>query len=173
MKISQKYPYNPVAVELSKWLADAVADLSVDYPEIDFQTFLTEKAVISADTTELFRVISNIVQNSHHYAGRKDIIITVTLEIIDNRTQIIIRDNGPGIPEKYLPFIFDRFYQTDESRIRNSRGSGLGLSIAGMIINHHHGTIRAESPKQQGLSIIIILPLAADIGEHKNPEERK
>lgn len=168
-----KYPNKTVAVELSEWLADAVADLSVDYPEINFQTLLTEKAVISADPAELFRVISNIIQNSHRYAGRKDIIVTVSLEIIDNRTQIIISDNGIGISEKQLPFIFDRFYQADESHSRNSRGSGLGLAIASMIINQHQGTISAESPKGQGFSVIITLPLSTDIRGHQNLEDDK
>ena len=158
-----KYPFYPVSVELSEWLADAIADLSIDYPEIDFQTNLTEKALISADPAELFRVISNIVQNSHNYTGRKDIIITFTLKITDRQVQIIIQDNGSGVPIKQLPFIFDQFYQADESRSRNSRGSGLGLSIANMIVNQHKGSIRAESPRGKGLAVILTLPLISEM----------
>lgn len=157
-----KYPFNPVIVELSEWLSNAVADLSVDYPKIDFQTFLTEKSIISADPAELFRVIGNIVQNSYVHAGRKDIIMTVTLKRSDNMAQIICRDNGVGISTSKLPLIFDRFYQIDESRSQNPKGSGIGLSIAKMIINQHQGRIHADSPEGSGLTIIIDLPLVTD-----------
>ncbi len=167
-----KYPYNPVSVELSQWLENAVADLSGDYPEIEFQIFLTKQVMISADPAELFRVIGNIVQNSYLYADIKDIIITVTAKIIGNKVQIIIEDNGIGISAAKLSLIFDRFYQVDESRSHNPRGSGIGLSIAKMIIYQHTGQIYAESLKEKGLSIIIELPLMAD-GNKYNGEDLK
>ena len=163
-----KYPYNPVSIEISQWLGNAIADLSVDYPEINFQTFLEEKANISADPAELFRVISNIVQNSYVYAGRKDIIISVSAKIIDNKSQIIISDNGIGISETKLPLIFDRFYQADESRSKNPKGSGIGLSIAKMIIDQHKGQIQAVSNEGKGLSIILNIPL---LNQHNDPNK--
>lgn len=166
-----KYPYNPVSVELSQWMANAVADLSVDYPEINFQTFLKEKASISADPAELFRVISNIVQNSYIYAGRKDIVISVIVKITDNQSQIIISDNGIGVSEKKLPLIFDRFYQADESRSQNPKGSGIGLSIAKMIINQHRGQLQAVSQEGKGLSIIITIPLTDNQNDRNNSED--
>jgi histidine kinase len=167
----EKYPYDPVPIELSAWLANAVNDLSVDYPEICFQTSLVEKAVISADPTEMYRVISNIVQNSHHYAGIKNVVVTIGLRTIGKQAEIIITDNGNGIPEQQLPFIFNRFYQADDSRNQNSNGAGLGLSIAAMITSQHQGTIRAESPAGKGLSVIITLPIASELNRENNQED--
>ncbi len=168
---TDKYPYESVSMELSGWLADAVKDLSVDYSGMRFQSSLAESVRICADPPQLYRVLSNIVQNSYHYAGRKDITVTVKLRIIENKAEITIADNGRGIPEQRLPLIFQRFYRGDDSRNQNSGGSGLGLSIAGMIIIQHKGTIRAESPPGKGLSIIITLPLRSP--ENKTVENNR
>jgi len=64
-----------------------------------------------------------------------------------------IRDNGRGIKQEDLPYIFDRFYRTDPSRNRATGGSGLGLSIAKKIIEAHQGTIWAESEWGKGTTI--------------------
>jgi signal transduction histidine kinase len=71
-----------------------------------------------------------------------------------------IADNGPGISQSDLPFIFDRFYQGDKSRSRKSnKGSGLGLAIAKQIIDSYNGTIEIESRKKEGTKFIVKLPL--------------
>jgi signal transduction histidine kinase len=71
-----------------------------------------------------------------------------------------IADNGPGISQSDLPFIFDRFYQADKSRSRKSnKGSGLGLAIAKQIIDSYNGTIEIESRKKEGTKFIVKLPL--------------
>jgi signal transduction histidine kinase len=71
-----------------------------------------------------------------------------------------IADNGPGISQSDLPFIFDRFYQADKSRSRKSnKGSGLGLAIAKQIIDSYNGTIEIESSEKEGTKFIVKLPL--------------
>ncbi|MNY67801.1 Sensor protein kinase WalK [compost metagenome] len=82
--------------------------------------------------------------------GKIDIILreTKTSAIIE------IKDNGKGIPENKLPFIFERFYQVDPSR---KSGSGLGLAIAKQIIEGHDGKIWAKSAVGEGTGIMISL----------------
>ena len=75
--------------------------------------------------------------------------------------QIIVKviDQGIGISSKDLPYIFNRFYQSDNARIKNNdTGFGLGLSIAQNIIHLHHGSIKVKSILNHGTTFIISLP---------------
>ena len=76
------------------------------------------------------------------------------------QVEISVSDTGPGIPDEDLPRIFDRFYQTDKSRSRERRGSGLGLSIAREIIQAHRGTISTHSLPGKGSTFTVTLPAA-------------
>jgi two-component system phosphate regulon sensor histidine kinase PhoR len=65
---------------------------------------------------------------------------------------ISIKDNGPGISEKHLPRIFERFYRIDKSRTKLSGGTGLGLSIVKHIVQAHGSKIQVESKVDKGTS---------------------
>src|SRR5206468_12530933 len=56
-----------------------------------------------------------------------------------------VADEGPGIPEEHLPYIFDRFYKADTARAGASSGSGLGLSIVKAIAERHGGSVTVRS----------------------------
>ncbi|RCW57408.1 MULTISPECIES: sensor histidine kinase [Halanaerobium] len=87
--------------------------------------------------------------------------IEIKIDRVDsNNFYFSIADNGPGIPEEDLPFVFDRFYQADKSRTRkDNQGSGLGLAIAQQIVESYSGDIDVESETGKGTKFIIILPL--------------
>lgn len=72
---------------------------------------------------------------------------------------ITVADNGIGIAPEDLPYIFNRFYKSDKSRIREGGGAGLGLSIGKWIIEQHKGEIKVESILQQGTKIILSTPV--------------
>ena len=67
-------------------------------------------------------------------------------------------DDGPGIPEKSLPHLFERFYRVDKGRSAEKGGTGLGLSILKHIILLHGGVVRAESTVGEGTTIVFSLP---------------
>jgi signal transduction histidine kinase len=75
------------------------------------------------------------------------------------------KDNGKGIPEEALPYIFERFYRAEQSRNSSTGGSGLGLAIARQIIDGHGGFIWADSMAGEGTTIYIQLKRLMDKGE--------
>ena len=104
------------------------------------------------------QVITNIISNAIKYTpGGGKIDISCYGDF--SKAQIIVRDNGIGIPASDLPRIFERFYRVDKARSRQSGGTGLGLAIAKEIIERHEGTIEIESPNQKGTIVKITLPL--------------
>lgn len=117
----------------------------------------SNKVQIQLDQEKIQQCLLNIIGNAVKYTpegGR------VQVDLEENRDFIIInvKDNGIGIPEKDLPFIFDRFYRVDEARARKTGGTGLGLAISQQIIQLHQGSISVTSQLGKGTHVAITLP---------------
>ncbi len=113
---------------------------------------------IKGDEAKLEKVVINIVRNGIKYTeanGR----VRIWLEAEASEARVIVEDNGIGIPEADLPFIFERFYRVDKARSRAEGGSGLGLAIAKWIIDAHRGRIDVFSRVGKGTKFVIRLPL--------------
>lgn len=101
----------------------------------------------------IINVVSNAIQSIEE--ERKGVITVRTyLRREDQKVIVSISDNGPGIPEKVLPKIFDPFYTTKEV----GTGTGLGLSISKGIVEEHEGEIRVQTKQGEGTTFIISLP---------------
>jgi len=119
----------------------------------------SENLTIPADAQRTEQAIANLVSNALRYVpegGRVWIEITAD----ENAVHLSVNDNGKGIPEADLPFIFNRFWRKDKSRSRISGGTGLGLAIARQLVEAQDGTIHAENLPHGGLRIEILFPLA-------------
>ena len=82
----------------------------------------------------------------------------VTLQTLEGRCQVQLRDGGSGRSPEHLPFVFDRFYKLDRGRERS--GTGLGLAIAKAVVEAHGGEIAAASQGAgQGSTFTLGLPL--------------
>lgn len=113
-------------------------------------------AVIKGDKKELRRIFNNLIQNAVKYRSQEVSCIDIFLKQQGKQLVVVIKDDGPGVREKDIDFIFNSFYRSDESRAAPMKGNGLGLSIVKSIIEGHGGTIRAEN--ENGLKLIITFP---------------
>ncbi|HEY9678035.1 MAG TPA: HAMP domain-containing sensor histidine kinase [Drouetiella sp.] len=114
---------------------------------------------VEGSSEELSHVISNLLENAFRYTPEGG---TVALQAVSTNRQatITVSDTGIGIPEKSIPYIFDRFYRVDASRSRESGGVGLGLAIVKAMVQNHSGTIKVESNLGKGSRFVITLPLS-------------
>jgi signal transduction histidine kinase len=117
----------------------------------------TDKTVkIEVDQTLITRLFTNLIDNAIKYS-RKDGWIKVSLYKEKDFAKIIVEDNGIGIPNEDLPYIFDRLYRVDKARARE--GLGLGLFMVKWIIDLHKGHINTYSTPDRGTKFIISLPI--------------
>lgn len=121
---------------LAEWI------MKFEENKIDFHFDIPEKALyVNIDKNAYHRIINNLLANTikHSHANR----LIVQILAVQDEIQIAITDNGVGIEEKDVPFIFDRLYKCDTSRTENS--NGLGLAIAKELITALDGTIVVDS----------------------------
>jgi len=140
--------------EVTRDLLPAVTDkgleLSVDLPSESPRAFI--------DSDRMQQVLHNLLENAIRYTnpGGK---IRVSLASSPAEVRIDVSDNGIGIPEANLPFVFERFFRSDRARRAYPGGSGLGLSIVKWIIGAHKGRVEVKSRVGEGSTFSVVLPL--------------
>ncbi|MDR1131230.1 MAG: HAMP domain-containing protein [Oscillospiraceae bacterium] len=112
---------------------------------------------VNADKDRLNQVFANLLSNAIKYTPENG-KIHVSIRDMDKNGVVMIEDSGIGIPEKDLPFIFERFYRADKSRSRSTGGAGIGLTIVKSIVSAHGGTIMAGQGGGQGSRFTVTLP---------------
>lgn len=148
---------------------DAV-QLAADSKDIQLKVTLDPSARrVSGDAGRLQQIVWNLLSNAIKFTPAGG-CVRVQLERADSCAQIRVSDTGCGISPDFLPFIFDRFRQADGSSTRRHGGLGLGLAIVRHLIELHGGTVRADSPGEEGGSTFTIkLPLAPAHERAKSP----
>ncbi|OPX39940.1 MAG: hypothetical protein B1H11_01605 [Desulfobacteraceae bacterium 4484_190.1] len=116
---------------------------------------------IKANPHFLEQAVINLLDNAIKY-GEREQVITVAAEETDGQIEIRVKDQGPGIEERHLPRLFERFYRVDKARSRVRGGTGLGLAIVKHVARIHGGNVRVISKFGRGSTFIITLP-------HKKP----
>ncbi len=117
--------------------------------------------VVQCHKGQINQVIMNMLVNASHAMPESGGTITVKTSVKDGKLEIIIADDGSGIPEEVLPRIFDPFFTTKDV----GKGTGLGLSISHGIIVDHGGSIEVDSEPGQGTEFRIYLPLVEGTDE--------
>ena len=110
---------------------------------------------VHGDRTQLERVVRNLIDNAVRFAAHA---VHAELSRRGNTAQIIISDDGPGIPQPDRVRVFDRFVRLDNARERDRGGSGLGLAIVAEIISAHRGSVRIGESAQGGVAVVVTLP---------------
>lgn len=118
--------------------------------------------MLRADKTVLTQVIMNLLSNAIKFTPEKG-LIEVKASVLDDKIQIIIRDNGIGIEEKMLGRVIDPFVQIRSALTRSEQGTGLGLSIVASLIEHHGGDINLESDVDKGTTVTVTFPASRTI----------
>ena len=137
---------------------DTIAVLAKE-KNIHIMTEIPSDLEIAGDRQKLSRAIFNLVDNAIKYTPEGgQIRISGEKDQSREEVEILIEDNGIGIPVDEIDKIFDRFYRVDKAR-SETRGTGLGLSIAQEIVKAHNGTITVKSSSQQGSVFRVTLPL--------------
>lgn len=122
--------------------------IETDFPDVPVQFYARPMA--------LARAFGNIIENAARYAKKK---IKITEHDFDDHVEVIIDDDGPGIPDDRKADALRPFVRLDEARGQDTGGTGLGLSIAQTAIENHGGQIFLENSELGGLRVRVVLPI--------------
>ncbi|MGN0533462.1 MAG: ATP-binding protein [Eubacterium sp.] len=114
-----------------------------------------ESCFIKANPTLLEELIYNLCDNAIRY-NRENGSVTVSVEPLEDRVKLSVRDTGIGIDEKYQSRIFERFFRVDKSRSKETGGTGLGLAIVKHIVQLHEAELNIDSQLGKGTCISIL-----------------
>lgn len=132
-----------------RWIADE-KNINLTFDRIP------DLCLLELDSDRITQVMVNLIGNALRHAPEAG-IVEVSVQEEEDAVYLNVSDNGSGIPEDVLPFIFDRFYKNNRSRSRSSGGTGLGLSIAKGFVEAHGGTITVESEVNKGTVFTVSL----------------
>ncbi len=125
--------------------------------EISIST-LDSEALIAGDRLYWDQIFFNLIENALKQNLAKGIKVQVSFQKKGEGYQIIVTDDGVGIPSADLPFIFKRFYRVEKHHGKEIKGTGLGLSIVKRAIEAHGGTVTARSEPGRETAFIIYVP---------------
>lgn len=118
-------------------------------------------AWVRGDRARLLQIVSNLLNNAVKFTGRGG-RIDVHLRRVDDKIEVAVRDNGPGIAEHRLADIFNLFVQGDQDTARTQGGLGLGLSLVQQLVTLHGGEVSAYSAGLgKGAEFVVRLPATA------------
>jgi signal transduction histidine kinase/DNA-binding response OmpR family regulator/ligand-binding sensor domain-containing protein len=136
--------------------------------------FITKEQKIKGwyDVDILEKILFNLLSNAFKYTPEKGkISVNLELVVVNAKNsknlklkqgtfiKCSVRDNGIGIPEKDLPFIFDRYYQATKTSGNNIPGTGIGMELVQKLIERHHGIISVESEENSYTKFTFLLPI--------------
>lgn len=143
-------------VDLGEIVANTVDAMRATFQQkgVDLHCRIDSSSPVMGDEQRLAQVFSNLLTNSikHTDSGGK---VLVEVKARDGWVEATVKDNGSGIRQEDLPFVFERFYRGDPSRNRGSGGTGLGLSIVKGIVEAHHGEVLISSRTGEGTTVAV------------------
>jgi signal transduction histidine kinase len=147
-----QFKFSPV--RLDGLVRDVSSRIMTHHPKLQIEMKIESLPPVLGDGVRLSQVIENLLGNAIKYAPGSKIVVTGSGT--DKKVRLSISDEGEGIPEEYIPFLFERFYRVPGER--TVTGTGLGLYICKQIVMAHHGNIWVESVLDRGTTFIIELP---------------
>jgi two-component system, OmpR family, phosphate regulon sensor histidine kinase PhoR len=145
-------------VQLHSLVQDACAALAAkaEAHNVTLKNDVASEVVVHADMRRLERMLTNLIDNGIKFS-RDNGTVTISYEA-GTRDQILVQDNGDGIPAQHLDRLFERFYRVDRARSRDMGGTGLGLAIVKHLALLHGGEVTVTSELGKGSTFTIHLP---------------
>ncbi|MFC7621284.1 sensor histidine kinase [Microlunatus sp. GCM10028923] len=162
-RLDQGRPLEREPVDLTDLASDAVADAVVTDPGRSIRLDAPDAGagedpvVVQGDPHRLRQVLGNLLSNVIQHTP-PDTPSVVRVRRDGGDAVIEVSDSGPGLPEEEREHIFERFYRTEESRVRHHGGAGLGLSIVAAVTQAHGGSVTAETNADGGATFRVRLP---------------
>ena len=113
---------------------------------------------VVSDADRLRQILENLVENAVKYTPAGGRIEITTGPAAEGGAELVVDDDGPGIPSEHLPRIFERFYRVDKARSRELGGTGLGLSIVKHLAEGMGATVSVESQPGRGTRFTVVVP---------------
>lgn len=147
-------------VDLRAVVGEAVARgrMAADGHEVHVETVDTvDRLWIRADRAQLISAIGNLVENAVKYSD-EGTVVQVSIRRNERWVEVMVVDQGVGIPAADLDRVFERFYRVDKARARQTGGTGLGLAIVRHVANNHGGVVSVQSQEGAGSTFTFRLP---------------
>jgi two-component system sensor histidine kinase TrcS len=153
-------------LDLCDVIADTVNDAAVTAPDHHFLLDLPDHAIwVRGDRARLHQLLANLLGNARVHTPPGVTVSTSLTTGRDGHVELIVTDDGPGIPEEIMPNLFGRFVRADKSRSRDLGCSGLGLAIVLSIVEAHGGTVTAQS-RPGRTQFTVRLPAVGQLAEN-------
>ena len=158
---SGKVRWEMEPVDLAALTREVVLKLTPLFQEkrVNVENHLALPLVVFGNRDRLAQVLTNLLHNAILFSPEGS-TVTIEGEEREGMVTVSVLDEGPGIPENDLPFIFERFYRVEKSRSRKGGGVGLGLAIVREIVERHGGTVGVENRPQGGSRFFFTLKRA-------------
>ena len=148
------FTLEPVAFDLAQLVTEETAHLAATPIEVNLER--ATSSVVVADRRRMAQVVRNLVDNAARHAHSR---IWIEVGQVDGGVELVVADDGPGIPHTDRERVFERFIRLDDARSRTQGGTGLGLAVAQAIVHAHGGTIDiVDDPRYPGAAILVRLP---------------
>ena len=150
----------PTAVDVRDAVTTAVqaalsaAEMNEQQLEVDTSGLVP--AVAWVDPVHLEQVMTNVIGNARKYGGSH---VRVSTRVADRRVEILVEDDGPGVPVRFVPQLFERYSRSQEARTSKQRGSGLGLYIVGGLTRAHGGEVVIDDAPAGGARVVVRWPV--------------
>ena len=171
---SGKVPLNLTDFDINEQLRLALIRFEPKIEKKDLQVeamIRDDPILVNADVSRISQVLTNLLDNAIKFLPEKG-TLTVSAYPAGAQCMVSVKDNGPGISQEDLPFIFDRFYKADKAHT-SGMGTGLGLSIVKKIIEQHGQTIKVNSTLGVGTEFVFTLPLGEQEQRSSHTETTK
>lgn len=160
-RLDEGRPLECEPVDLSELIIDAVSDAHIAGPDHRWALDIpSEPVCITGDRSRIQQVVANLLSNARVHTPPGTRIVTALVANANRSVTMTVVDDGPGIPARLLPDVFERFARGDDSRSRASGSTGLGLAITRAVVKAHNGTIDVDSGPS-GTAFTITLPPSA------------